>query len=129
MNEELSRMFGDLIEQEIKNLSSLNPGTQEYERAVEGIAKLYKLKIDEVKNQWEYSEKFERSEKELKLKEVQLEEQRMDRWIKLGVDGAAIVLPLAFYGIWMGLGFKFEENGVFKSRTFQTLFNKFRTTR
>lgn len=129
MNEELSKMFGDLIEQEIKNLKQLSLGTQEYERAVEGIAKLYKLKIDEVKNQWEYSEKFERGEKELKLKELQLEEQRMDRWIKFGVDGAAIVLPLAFYCVWMGLGFKFEENGVFKSRTFQSLFNKFKTTR
>ena len=59
----------------------------------------------------------------------QLAEQVKDRYFKLGIAAAEIVLPLIFYATWMRKGFKFEETGTFTSTTFRGLFNRFRPTK
>lgn len=70
----------------------------------------------------------ERVREETSLKQ-QAKDNMIDRYVKVGIALTEIVVPLAFYGIWMKQGFKFEETGSFTSTTFKNLFNRFRPTK
>ena len=63
------------------------------------------------------------------LKQTQIAEQVKDRYFRLGIAAAELMIPLMFYGIWMKKGFKFEETGTYTSTTFRGLFNRFRPTK
>ena len=139
------------IEREIKNLSALENGSKEQSEAVESLAKLYRLKIEEMKNVSELEEKREAriSEEQLKrelskqeldqkydsldseegMKKDQLAEQVKDRYFKFGMEAASLILPLLFYRSWMKKGFRFEETGTFTSATFRGLFSRFKPTK
>lgn len=114
-NKKIKELLENEIKSEIEKLKTLTPGTDEHSEAVDSVAKLYKLNTESIEN-----------EREFLSKNAQLEEDRKNRYCRLGVDAAGIVLPLIFYGVWMKKGFKFEETGVFTSTTFRGLFNKFR---
>ena len=72
---------------------------------------------------------LDRQESEDQFKKDQLAEQAKDRYIRLGLEAAGIILPLAFYAVWMKKGFKFEETGIYTSTTFRGLFNRFKPTK
>jgi hypothetical protein len=129
MNEEIKDLLGEEIKSMIQNLSSLPSGSEEKSSAIEDLVKLYKLRIEETKNEWDFNEKYDAHESDKQFKKAQLEEQVKDRYFRLGVEAAGIILPLIFYGIWMRKGFKFEETGTFTSTTFRGLFNRFRPTK
>jgi hypothetical protein len=129
MDEEIKSLLEGEIKTEIQDLSSLEPGSKEKSSAIEDLAKLYKLRIEETKNGWEYGERYDASESEKQLRKVQLEEQVKDRYFRFGAEVGAIVLPLIFYAIWMKKGLKFEETGTYTSTTFRGLFNRFRPTK
>jgi len=129
MDEEIRKLLEEEIKAEIRDLSTLEPGSKEKSTAIEDLAKLYKLRIEETKNEWDFNEKYESRDSDMQFKKNQLEEQVKDRYFRLGVEAAGIILPLIFYGIWMRKGFKFEETGTFTSTTFRSLFNRFRPTK
>lgn len=129
MREEIKDLLGEEIKSEIEALSSLESGSKEKSTAIEDLTKLYRLKIEETKIDYEIGEKYDARESDKQLKNAQLEEQVKDRYFRLGVEAAGIVLPLIFYAIWMRKGFKFEENGTYTSTTFRGLFNRFRPTK
>ena len=52
-----------------------------------------------------------------------------DRYFRVGIAAAELLIPLMCYGIWMNKGFKFEETGTFTSSTFKGLINRFRPTK
>lgn len=123
--EEIKRMLDEEIKTEIQELSKYETGSKEKSAAIEDLATLYRLKIEE--NEKEDSmiiQKFE-----CKLKEDQKSEQIKDRYFRLGIAAAELVLPLVFYAFWMRRGFKFEETGTYTSTTFRGLFNRFRPTK
>lgn len=109
----------DLLDNEIKrkvqDLFYISPNSEEYKEATEGIAKLYELRIEE-----------KQSAGELEIKKKQLAESKKDRYIKIAIDGAGIVLPLVVYSIWMGRGLRFEQTGTYTSRTGQWVGSFFR---
>lgn len=109
--DEIRDLLGEEIKEEIFNLSALEPGSKEKSTAIEDLTKLYRLRIEELS------------------KKDQLNEQVKDRYFRLGVEAAGIVLPLIFYATWMRKGFEFEETGIFTSTTFRGLFNRFKPTR
>jgi len=111
MDEEIKHLLENEIKTEIRKLSTLETGSEEKSTAIEDLAKLYRLRIEETRSERDFNEKVK------------------DRYFRLGVEGAAIILPLIFYGIWMRRGFKFEETGTFTSTTFKKLFNHFRPTK
>ena len=142
------------IKTQIQDLSKLDPGSAEKSKAVDDLATLYKLKIDETKMELDFDEKQARrkmdkenrlkddaiKEQQLKdensvrerdelIRKEQLAEQVKDRYIRLGIAAAEIILPLIFYSKWMKKGFKFEETGTFTSTTFRGLFNRFKPTK
>jgi hypothetical protein len=129
MDEEIRKLLEEEIKAEIRDLSTLEPGSKEKSTAIEDLAKLYKLRIEETKNEWDFNEKYESRDSDIQFKKDQLEEQVKDRYFRFGVEAAGIILPLIFYAIWMKRGFKFEETGTYTSTTFRGLFNRFKPTK
>lgn len=152
--EQLKDLLSEEIKTQIQDLSKLNPGSAEKSKAVDDLATLYKLKIDETKMELDFDEKQARRkmDKENRLKDDAIKEQQLkdensvrerdelirkdqlveqvkDRYIRLGIAAAEIILPLIFYSKWMKKGFKFEETGTFTSTTFRGLFNRFKPTK
>lgn len=119
----------EAINSVLDELKTLQPGSQEYTVAAENLAKLYKLKLEEDKNNMEHLERLGDREVDQDFKTAQLKEGVKDRVTKIVIAGAELVLPLAAYGIWMVLGFKFEEEGTITSQTFKGLINRFRPTK
>lgn len=116
----IGNLLADEIQSQILGLKTLNPGTDEHINAVDNLTKLYKLRIEETKNEWEYSERFERQK-------AQVDDQVKDRYIRLGVDVAGIVLPLVLQIWFLNKGFKFEETGSYTSTTFRGILPKWRS--
>lgn len=114
-----------VIKEELQNLTTLEAG-EEKSSAIDDLVKLYKLKIEEDKNQNDLMEKVDARENEVLLKEKQLNQEKKNGFLKLGLEAAGIILPLAFYAAWMTKGFKFEETGTYTSTTFRNLFGGFK---
>ncbi len=141
MSDKIKEMLDETIEMEIRAVNSLLTGSENKEAAIDDLVKLYKLRIEETKNEMELREKHEariteweekkaerfmvRDTEDRKQKEL-LSEQVKDRYLRVGIATAEIVLPLTFYGVWMNKGFKFEETGAFTSTTFRGLFSQFK---
>lgn len=102
MKNKLKELLDEKIEAELNALDVFSPETEEHYHVVENVVKLYKLKSDNTK---------------------------VERYIKLGVEIAGIVLPLMFYGYWTTKGFEFEKTGSFTSTTFRNLFTRFKPTK
>ena len=114
----------------------MEAGSKEKSTAIDDLTKLYKLRIEESKSEWEADEKYNRrvmedeaNTRDDELKQTQIAEQVKDRYFRLGIAAAELMIPLMFYGIWMKKGFKFEETGTYTSTTFRGLFNRFRPTK
>ena len=151
---EIKSLLDEVIEAEIAYVGSLSPEDEKKSKAIQHLADLHKLRIDEIKAKTDADEKRlrramdskqHRAELTLKerqadgdeaaraneeqLKQHQLNDQVIDRYVRIGVATAELVLPLVFYGVWMKRGLKFEETGTFTSQTFKNLFNRFKPTR
>ena len=136
MEDNIRDLLSGEISREIQALSNLNAGSKEKSTAIDDLAKLYKLRIEESKNDWEYDEKYNRrvmeeeaGTRDEEMKRTQLSEQIKDRYFRLGIAAAELMIPLMFYGKKKKKGFKFEETGTYTSTTFRGLFNRFRPTR
>ena len=154
MGENIKELLNEEIAAEIQAISSLGSGSEEKSKAIEDLAKLYRLRIEETKSELDAEDKRSRrtleSEASLRENEIkksqldeqikadvqdeqykrsQLDEQVKDRYFRLGIAAAELLIPLMFYGIWMRKGFKFEETGTYTSTTFRGLFNRFRPTK
>lgn len=125
MKDKTMELLSEEIQSEFDNLSNLEPGSEEHSKAVDSLSKLYKLKIEENKNEIDLVEK----QKEEQLKRDQMTEQLKDRWWKFGLEVGEVVVPLVFYSVWMTRGFKFEETGTYCSQTFRNFFSRLKPTR
>ena len=79
MNDEIKDLLGEEIKTEIRDLSTLEPGSKEKSTAIDDLAKLYRLRIEETKNEWDFNEKYDTRESDNILKKDQLEEQVKDQ--------------------------------------------------
>ena len=154
MGENIKELLNEEIAAEIQAITPLDQGREEKAKAIEELAKLYRLRIEETKSELDAEDKRSRRtleseasvrENEIKksqlneqikadvqdeqYKRSQLDEQVKDRYFRLGIAAAELLIPLMFYGIWMRKGFKFEETGTYTSTTFRGLFNRFRPTK
>lgn len=132
----IEELLNEEIAAQIQALSELDSGSKEKSAAVEDLTKLYKLRIEENKSVWDADEKYNRrmmdgesSTKETDFKERQIAEQVKDRYFRVGIAAAELLIPLMCYGVWMNKGFKFEETGTYTSSTFKGLINRFRPTK
>lgn len=116
---EIKKLLDDAIETEINNLNSASDKDKKSE-VIKNLAALHKLRIEEIKTETEIEEKSERRamdkaahDEDATLKAFQLDENTLDRYAKIGIAAAELVLPLMFYGVWMSRGLRFEETGTF----------------
>lgn len=150
--EEINKLMDEEIISQIKGLKSLQAGSQEQTAAVKNLTALYEARVNETKVQLDADDKREKREMEreqhradealkksqaadeaaarerdIKLKEVQLEDQKVDRLMRAGIAMVEIGLPLVCYGHWFRKGLKFEETGSITSSMMRNLINKFKT--
>jgi hypothetical protein len=132
MEDNVKKLLDEEIVNRFDDLSPMDINSEEYTKAVDSLAKLYKLRLEDEKNKCELEEKRKRrimDNGDFKLKEIQANEEKLNRYIKLGIEVAGIILPLMFYTAWMNKGFEFEKEGTFTSMTFKGLFNRFKPTK
>lgn len=122
---EIQNLLDKEIVRRLKELDGMASGSKEIGVAIEDIEHLCKMRVEEKK----LNSELESNAQEERDKLVENAARAKDRYIRLGLDVAGLILPLAFYGIWMYKGFKFEESGTFTSTTFRTLFNRFKPTK
>lgn len=136
MDEEIKNLLDEEIKSQINTISGMDVDDENYSKAVDSLVKLHKLRIEETKSITDSENlayKRETDEETCKLNEEirqeQLSEQKKDRYIRIGLDVAGLLVPIMFYSAWMRNGFKFEETGTFTSTTFRGLFGHFKPTR
>ena len=132
MNKEIIELMEREIITLIKELSMHHPGTEEYDDITKAIDSLYatlnkekSLMLEEVKIENDAESKI----RDLELQQNVNKDNKLLTAVKYGIDIAGIVLPLAFYGVWMNRGLEFEKEGSFTSATFKGLFGKFKPTK
>lgn len=143
MRDKVKELLDERIYDDLLGLESLAVASAEKGAAIDDLVKLYKLRIEEDKYEQEFCEKreahimdidekkearFMERDTDSRNKQEALREQIKDRYLKVGVTSAEIIIPLIFYASWMKRGFKFEETGAFTSTTFRGLFNRFKPT-
>ena len=132
MNKEIIELMESEIITLIKELSMHHPGTKEYDDITKAIDALYatlnkekSLMLEEVKIENDAESKI----RDLELQQNVNKDNKLLTAVKYGIDIAGIVLPLAFYGVWMNRGLEFEKEGSFTSATFKGLLGKFKPTK
>ena len=104
---EVDKMLTEAIENQFMDLASLEAGSEERARATEDAAKLYRLRLEEAKN------------------EKESRERAKDRWSRVGVDAVIGLLATGFNLYVFRKGLKFEEEGTFTSGTLRRMMNNF----
>ena len=63
-----------------------------------------------------------------KFKNSTFENENKFQYLRIGIEVASIIVPIMFYNAWMNRGLKYEESGVFTSKSFKGLINRFKPT-
>ena len=139
MNEDIITMLDGQIKAELGGLSGLAVGSKEHTEAIEGLAKLYRLRIDDSKAAMEYNKEIddenfrrdqmeqektqhqEQVEREEQSRKEQLAEQKKDRYIKIGIAAAELMVPLVFFAKIYQMGYDLEKDGTFTVQTLKNL--------
>lgn len=107
----LKALLNEEIESELKTLGKLQPGTDEYETTVDGIAKLVDRVIEINKANNEEREKIESRELDEQFRLNQAASENKDRLIKNCISIAGIVIP-SVITIWGTVkSIEFEKEG------------------
>ena len=109
--DQIREKLDEEIETEIQDLAELEPGSEEKSKAIEGVTKLYRLKLDEIEAETRRKE----SENERELKEAQRKDSNRAQWISVAVQVGLAVAGWVCYDIWHRRGLKFEETGTVTS--------------
>lgn len=129
MEENIRNLLDEEVVRQIQQLDQLESGSKEMTLAVNDVTKLYKLRIDETKIQMDYNDKVDSMNAQADNLNIQVDQNTKDRYLKLIIAGAELLVPLVFYAVWMHQGFKFEETGSIASSTFRGLISRFRPTK
>ncbi len=139
MNEDIITMLNEQIKAELGGLSGLAVGSKEHTEAIESLAKLYRLRIDDSKAAMEYNKEIdddefrkkqmeqeakfhdEQAEREEQSRKEQLAEQKKDRYIRIGIAAAELVVPLVFFAKIYQMGYDLEKDGTFTVQTLKNL--------
>lgn len=124
MEESIKNMLKDEVGRALDKLGTLDPDSDEYKKVAENVCQLHKLIMAESEEEI----KFEANFYEQKRKDEAQTKDRFVQYLRIGVEAAGVVLPLAFYAVWLRKGFRFEETGTITSSVFKNLISRFRTT-
>ena len=112
----IKNILWDEIEKEVKELSKMQVGTDQYKVTVDGIArlsdKIIELEKLESENAVKDFENFARTE-EQDLKREQLKSEKRDRAVKNVITVGTAVLSVAVYALAFIASTNFEREGSF----------------
>ena len=112
----IKNILWDEIEKEVKELSKMQVGTDQYKVTVDGIArlsdKIIELEKLESENAAKDFENFARTE-EQELKREQLKSEKRDRAVKNVITVGTAVLSVAVYALAFIASTNFEREGSF----------------
>lgn len=136
MNEDIITMLDEQIRAELKDLSNLTVGSKEHTEAIESLVKLYRLRIDDSKAAMEYNKEIdddnfrhEQVEREEQSRKEQLAEQKKDRYIRIGIAMAELMVPLVFFAKIYQMGYDLEKDGTFTVQTLKNLIRFIKPTK
>ena len=132
MNKEIIENLEKEISRLLGTLAGLEPGTDDYDGVIEAINKLYTTINKEETIDIESSRieaEIYKTDRSLDVEKINARDNRVLGIVKTGVELAGIIIPIAFYGIWMSRGLEFEKEGSFTSNTFKGLIGKFKPTK
>lgn len=127
MNDELVAKINEEISRELDELEKLQVGKEDSQKAIDGIATLARLMMENEKNEHGFMKADEHDvveDKELKLKYDQLSVQKKSKIFELAVAIATMLTSGLFYNAWINRGFKFEETGSHTSLTMRNILGK-----
>ena len=117
MEKDNRELLDDVIRKTLEDLGSMETGTEEWEKLSEELRKLYQLKLDDDRTNWEYSDRSEkRAEEETSKKK--------DRQIRIGLGLLELLIPIISYRSLFLRGLKFEETGSIASSMMRNLLSK-----
>ena len=97
--DQIKNMLDEEIKSEIEELSELEPGSEEKDNAIDGVSKLYKLKLEE----------------------TQHKNAKLSTFLSVAVPTAVTAIGWVFYAcLWRGT-LKFEETGSVNSQAGRNL--------
>lgn len=132
MNKEIVNRIEVEIGTLLDELKNLDPTTEEYKGIVTTINRLYETVNKEKEIGIKQDTILLDADKNVEDRNVRLKENKsvtLLNGLKTGVELAAVVVPVVFYGVWMQKGFEFEKEGTITSNTFKGLIGKFKTNR
>ena len=115
---ETRELLNEQVKKLTKDIGTHDAGSEERARAVKDLETLGKLIIE-----------IEKTEADIDKSNDELSEAKKDRLVKVIIAGVEVFVPIAFYTVWMILGFKFEETGCITSTVFKGLIHFFRPTK
>lgn len=122
----ISKKLDENIERTLEKMASLDTGSKEMSLAVEQVVQLHKLRIDEIKMETDSAKRVFDDQKQ-SCDEVaryeELKERKKDRWFKVGIAAAELILPLTVYGVLAYVGYAREFDGVITSDTLKRVLN------
>lgn len=122
MDENIREALGNEVLAQLLTLDRLEMGSEEKTRAIDGVCKLYKLGLEESKQDNDTEIRFA----ELNNEVVTESRSKVREWAKIGLEGAAIIIPALISISFMKMGLDFEKTGTFTSGTFKNVFGLFR---
>ena len=157
MVDDIYTLLNDCIENHLNAMVNYDVGSDEMKQAITDVAVLYKLRVEDERNELEKErmhtdrddktghaelegKRFGLEEKKLELErermamenDIQNRRDNLDKnKIKLDtiISAAEIVLPLTLYGILSYIGFAREFDGVVSSDTLKRVLNSIKTKR
>lgn len=110
--EETLRLLDERIKILEDGLTLLTPGSEEYDRMERSLAELIKIRAQVAKDD--------------SSNETDIRERKKDRWVRIGIAGAEITIPLLVYSILWKQGLAFEKDGYISSSSVKNLVQRFK---
>lgn len=118
-----SELLNERIKETLEALPSLEVGDRE--KRVKELESLYKLRIEETKNEAEVRQKGAEHMDAMCQAQAEAKERAINFWARMAFDALSLGLQLSAYLFFIKAGFKFEETGTFCSKTFRDVTSGF----
>lgn len=118
MNNQNKEKLNEAIKKLMDDLETLDAGCEERARAVKDLETLWNMSIESEKMDLDIRKDVREQSESIK-----------DRYVKLIITGVEVLVPIAFYSVWMALGLNFEKTGCITSAVFKGLIHFFRPTK
>ena len=129
MYDEIKAKLDEEIMDQLSVLSDMDVGSDKRKTAVDDLVKLYRLRIEETKNDRDFIEGVNAREREEQFKKEQIVDQVKERKFRFGMAAAELLIPLIFYASMFYSGLVFEKEGTFTSNMLRNLISRFKPTK